>query len=260
MMYRGQTSLIFGENLSSAWAKAVSACYDAKGATLSPVVVEFPAVDESSLEDDTTRNIAEKYITLLTPKLLGIESVANTIFPQSLWKHCNGDRHKLYEKYMRCLPVIKKTPTNKRGVYFERMIAYSNSDTTQVNQLEQIISTWSDRHNHRHAAHQIGIFDPRKDHVHSPMLGFPCLQQVAFHAAGSNGQNGLEIVGFYATQTLLEKGYGNYLGLYRLGQFVAQQMNLTFTKVTCFSSVLKLNNDKVKKAICNSDIKTLMAI
>jgi hypothetical protein len=254
-----QTTLIQGDNLSSAWAKAVSACYDATGASLSPVVVEFPVSAESELEIDFVRSTAERYVKTLTPKLLGVESVSNTIFPQSLWERCGNDRQALYEKYVRCLPIIKRTPANRRGVYFERMIAYSKSETETINQVEQIISTWREHNNHRHAAHQIGIFDPRKDHSHSRILGFPCLQQVAFHATGRNGENGLEVTGFYATQTLLEKGYGNYLGLYRLGQFIAQAMNLSLSKIVCFSSVLKLSNDK-PKSICSADINKLMAV
>ena len=61
-----------------------------------------------------------------------------------------------------------------------------------------------------------------------------------FHTKGSNGLNGLEVMAFYANQILLEKAYGNYLGLYRLGQFMAGEMGLKLTGVTCIASHLTL--------------------
>jgi hypothetical protein len=48
--------------------------------------------------------------------------------------------------------------------------------------------------------------------------------------------------GFYATQQLFEKGYGNYLGLARLGLFVGGQVGLSFIRVTCFIGVEKMES------------------
>ena len=78
-------------------------------------------------------------------------------------------------------------------------------------------------------------------------MGFPCLQQVVFHTKGSNGSDGLEVVAFYANQLLFEKAYGNYLGLYRLGKFMAGEMGLRLTGVTCIASHLKISNSGTTK-------------
>jgi hypothetical protein len=59
---------------------------------------------------------------------------------------------------------------------------------------------------------------------------------VAFNAA--NGH--LEVTGFYALQHHVPKAYGNYLGLCWLGRFMAQQLNLKLSQVTCIASSLKL--------------------
>jgi hypothetical protein len=63
---------------------------------------------------------------------------------------------------------------------------------------------------------------------------FPCLQQVTF--APTDNQD-LIVSGNYATQYLLDRAYGNYLGLCRLGLFMAKHMGLTFSQMNCISTV-----------------------
>ena len=49
----------------------------------------------------------------------------------------------------------------------------------------------------------------------------------------------LRLTRFYATQQLFVKAYGNYLGLFRLGAFVASETGLTLSKVSCFVNVVE---------------------
>ena len=48
------------------------------------------------------------------------------------------------------------------------------------------------------------------------------------------------MTGFYATQHVYEKAYGNYLGLCRLGQFVAHELGLRLVRMTCVTALAKL--------------------
>ncbi|MEB5016537.1 hypothetical protein RXP78_29840, partial [Pseudomonas aeruginosa] len=75
------------------------------------------------------------------------------------------------------------------------------------------------------------------------MRGFPCLQHVTFAPA----KDGLNVNAFYATQYMVERAYGNYLGLCRLGQFVAHELKLPLKRFTCFTG-LALREGKVKIA------------
>ena len=84
---------------------------------------------------------------------------------------------------------------------------------------------------------QASIFDPARDHVRQAQLVFPCLQHVSFVPQGTT----LMVNAFYATQQIFEKAYGNYLGLCRLGQFMAHEMGLTFNCLNCFTGVEKLD-------------------
>lgn len=84
---------------------------------------------------------------------------------------------------------------------------------------------------------QASIFDPERDHVPDAQLPFPCLQHVSFVPQDHN----LMLNAFYATQQIFEKAYGNYLGLCRLGDFMAREMGLTFERMNCFVGVAKLD-------------------
>jgi hypothetical protein len=46
---------------------------------------------------------------------------------------------------------------------------------------------------------------------------------------------------FYATQQLFVKAYGNWLGLARLGVFLAHEMGLRFDRLTCFAGLEKMD-------------------
>jgi hypothetical protein len=49
---------------------------------------------------------------------------------------------------------------------------------------------------------------------------------------------------FYATQTIFSRAYGNYVGLARLGRFLAHEMKLELTRVTCIANVAQLGLGK----------------
>jgi hypothetical protein len=51
----------------------------------------------------------------------------------------------------------------------------------------------------------------------------------------------LSVTGFYATQTLFERAYGNYIGLCELGRFFAHEWGRELTRVTCVASIAELD-------------------
>ena len=222
------------DNLSVAWAKAFLHVVDAgEIATLTVVIRGF--TEGAPIEVAPIRLLLDDALGA-DKKALSSHEVANTIFPISLWNP-QADRRQLYDRYRRIMPRVLRDRRNRYGVYFQRMIAFDHDAAYQggVNQLEKIIETWHGG-NRRRSAFQAAIFDPRKDHSNQPLRGFPCLQHVAFAQQGSDG---LSVTGFYATQYIFERAYGNYLGLYRLGRFMAQEMGRQLTQVTCVASPAK---------------------
>ena len=223
---------IVGTNLSEVWGKAFLHVF--RSAEISPLVVQINEIDDQEVREiPLIRDILDETLRRHA-KGLSCLQVANTIFPNSLWDP-QVHRKELYLRYQRICPQILKHRLNRNGVYFQRLISFPDGtcDKNGVNQLEHIIKTWC-RGNHRRSVLQAAIFDPCTDHSHQRQRGFPCLQQVAFAPINKGG---LSVTGFYATQYIFERAYGNYLGLCRLGKFMAHEMHLRLDQVTCIASV-----------------------
>ena len=60
------------------------------------------------------------------------------------------------------------------------------------------------------------------------------MQQISFALVGDTD---VHVNGFYATETIFDKAYGNYLGLRDLGTFVATELHRTLTRVTCTAGI-----------------------
>ena len=232
-----RTLTIEEDNLSVAWAEALFSVL--KGEEISPLTVVIRGFTSGKPEEvESIRRLLDQALCS-DARGLTCNEVANTLFPDSLWNP-EADRHELYERYRRIMPRVLKYRRNTYGVYFQRLIAYGydGKGNEGVNQLEHVIQTWN-RGNHRRSALQAAIFDPTKDHTNQRQRGFPCLQQVSF---AQQGDHGLMVTGLYATQHIFERAYGNYLGLCRLGRFMAQQMGRQLTQVNCIASPARGGN------------------
>lgn len=255
---------IHGKNLSEAWAQTFITCMNTSGKIIAPAIVSFDVTDDDNswhLEIPEIRQSLDKQLTdfgIISANQSNIETVAGTIFPESIWKRCHGCGDNLFAEYTKMWPFISRCTPNARGTYFRRLTAFGEQKT---NQLKNIIDAWNHKI-YRHSALQAGIFDPAQDHRETPYLGFPCLQQVVFHTEGTKGSEGMAVIAFYANQLLLEKAYGNYLGLYWLGRFMAGEMGLNLRGVTCIATNLSLSTkhgkqecrpllEKLKKVLFN---------
>ena len=230
--------LVEERNLSVAWAKVFLTVLKAN--EVSPVVVVIRDISDTGPEEIPEIRGALDDLLEGDRKGLSCNTVANTIFP-SIWNP-RADRQELYDRYNRILPKLRKHQRNRYGLYFQRLTSYSADKEGKggFNQLEHIIQTWN-KGNHRRTALQAGLFDPRNDHTDQPIRGFPCLQQVAFAPSQAGG---LSVTGFYATQYVVERAYGNYLGLCRLGKFMAHEMGLRFDQMVCIATPVKLERPK----------------
>ncbi len=234
--------VVVENNLSVAWGKAFLRVLDAE--EVAPLVVVIKGLDNEEPPELPAIRQALDAALRADGNGLSCHKVANTIFPVSLWNSQKNGRD-LYQRYLGIFPRIRKRRANQYGTYFQRFIAFGCDRHMQggVNQLDHIINTWNCG-NHRRTALQAAVFDPSKDHTHTPRRGFPCLQQVAFARIGDDG---LAVTGFYATQYMFERAYGNYLGLCRLGRFMAHEMGLRLSQVVCIATPAK--RDRSKRAL-----------
>lgn len=223
---------ISSNSVTSAWARAFLEVFERR--TLSPLVVHMDTSQKVDEDRSPILQILDSF--LINSGDPTCETTANTIFPASLWNP-DQPRQALFDRYLRAWPKIKRVRANQHGTYFHRMISYEEGENG--NQLEFIIRTWG-RGNHRRSALQIGILDPRRDHVHNRRRGFPCLQQVALIPQGRNGSGGLALTAFYPLEYIVDRGLGNYLGLQQLGRFLGHEMEMQLTSLTVVASVAEL--------------------
>jgi len=233
-----ETHYVEHENLSLAWGRALQLVSMKGQKEVVPLTISITGFDASRCPKEDAAVRAALDATLASLKKQNCHTVANTIFPESLWNPAQP-RQVLFDRYRRVFPNIQSSsPLNKRGLYFERMTGTGTNGGK--NQLDLILSTYLGRKGMRRSALQVAVFDPERDHSAQPYLSFPCLQHVTF----APDNDGLCVNAFYAVQYLVQRAYGNYLGLCRLGRFVAHELNMPLKRVTCFAGVAQLDASK----------------
>ena len=89
---------IYGENLSQAWAYAFVKSYETPSGKLSPGIVSFEVNDKNkswSLETQEIRQALEMQLEAFEIRSANqsiIETVAGTIFPESIWRRAEERR------------------------------------------------------------------------------------------------------------------------------------------------------------------------
>jgi hypothetical protein len=228
------------QNLSIAWTRALTLVSASGRKKVAPLIVSITGFDDHGIPEELPTIRTELDALLAAAGKQSVETVANTIFPYRMWNPA-ASRAELFRRYSLILPRLKASSAkNKHGIYFERMI--TGGPATHTNQLDFVIDAYLSRAGVRRSMFQIGIFDPVRDLSRSALRGFPCLQHVTFAPIGET----LSVNAFYAMHYIVERAYGNYLGICRLGQFAAHQMGLKLSRVTCYAGVAQRDFKKAK--------------
>ena len=244
--------MVDDSNLLCAWSRLLLRIIDRAGTEVSPLVLSVTGFDEKGMIPEYLA-VRQALDQLFKRKgLLGVDDVAFTIFPQRVWNISHGDRARLFSLYRATFPrwQAMNRKANGRGLYFERMVNYGRGPCGG-NQLEWILSQYGSRVGVRRSMLQAATFDPGRDHVASAQLGFPCLQQVSFEPTAV----GLVVNAFYATQQVLDKAYGNYLGLAQLGAFMAHELGTQLARLNVMVGIAKL--ERITKS--DPDLAPLVA-
>ena len=226
--------LIKEENLSHAWAKAFLKLLSPGVSEIQPLIIIIDGFEGSlPMEDSNIREAVD--VSLKRTGMATCHTVANTIFPKSLWNP-HIDREVLYKRYLNILERLRKCPKNKYGLYFERLINIG-PENSKVNQIEHIINTYLGG-NHRRSALLASVINPHEDHTNQRRRGFPCLQQVNFSPFGNEG---LSITGMCTTQLYMNVDmvitwdYADW-GIW------SPMIGLEFKQMICFTSNAKLGD------------------
>jgi thymidylate synthase len=217
-------------------------------------------IAQPTQEDPGTRRAVD--LLMDDQRYQGVETIANTIFPEAMAQSSRDYSH-LAERYAAIYPELRKRwHRNKAGTYFGRITAYPTAHGT-VDQLAAVIDhlkiedttpnpktarfeTTFAIPGHDGLADDVGgledvngkavaIFEPGHDRNNA--MAFPCLSHCSFQLGRDRRVHALA---HYRSQYLLQRGYGNYLGLGRLLDYVATAAGLETGELTVVAGYVQL--------------------
>jgi len=160
-----------------------------------------------------------------------VQTVANTIFPESLYLR-HGSPKFFSEFETKVLARVRK---NDRwsGYYFERMMCLPVAGKDPRNQLLDIIRRLKDPNVKALNKFELSVFDPLRDVDDSP-YGGQCLSHASFKII--KGTRTLTLSVLYRNHYYIEKLLGNLIGLGRLMAFVAKEAGMDVGSLTVLST------------------------
>jgi hypothetical protein len=231
-----------GTTVSDAWLNAVQVVDEAPKRRLFHLVTR---ISDPVTEQPQIRAAADALIR--GRDLASIETVANTIFPAQL-AAVSASPGELAERYRRLYPTLRRLhKNNQKGTYFGRIVAYpaAGGEQDQLADLIRRLRTELQTPGPKSARYEMNVSgagdsaDPTEAypvpeltdagplHVYATgrdtsAMAFPCLSFCSFQLAGDT----LHMIAQYRSQYLVERGYGNYLGLGRLLGYVCSSVDL----------------------------------
>jgi hypothetical protein len=242
--------LVEGENVSTAWVEALDRLLEVGGEAVNLNVV----IADPTSETLEIRNVVDAFVherrQARRRSVETIESVANTIFPESLYIDRLGEDAEahLYEMERRGRSVSHRR--NPYGTYFERMVAWPDGRARRgetfetFNQLDQAVTRLRrlrQQGTRRGNQFEVGLASPADEAIAMPVvvpgrdtltMGFPCLSHVSL----SLQKGVVHMTALYRNHDFIKRAYGNYVGLGRLLRFVAQQSGWPIGELECVSA------------------------
>ena len=236
------------ENISAAWLEALNCLLqDGDGKAVHLVVCIRNPMDP---EDPAIRGALDAFIEKARkgkPRLWPVSTVANTIFPAAFYQpHADHPRPRLYELHAKAQSIQERMGRESEN-YFNRLVAYPGPGGKPFNQLEYIVERLINQRKPRKggrggalsSAYEVGLTAPDGGdlRVQAPgqdrnTMGFPCMSHISFTLEHDR----LNLAALYRNQYFVARAYGNYLGLARIGAFVAREVDVDLGEIVCVAT------------------------
>jgi Thymidylate synthase len=206
---------IAADNLSVAWVNALD---EVRRLPKHAAVHLIVRITDPTSEVAEIRTLADRL--LVDGRVQPIDTVRNTIFPAAYAKRF-PEPSELAAYYRTQYPTIKRVSSkNRRGTYFGRMVAYPDNGEFVDQLTDRVHKLRTQRAGgHKSSMYEMNIWKPG-DLPNG--MGFPCMSFLSFHL--DDGR--LYLAAHYRNQFLVERAYGNYLGLAQLQCYVARAAGL----------------------------------
>ena len=210
------TRCLEATSVSEAWVAAVAAVLDDDDQHVNHLLIR---ATEPLPELDQIRSACDELLADL--KLQGVDTVRNTIFPYETALDV-PDPDDLTAEYVEMYPALKRLGS-ERGTYFGRIVAYPRADGSTGNQLVETVKKLGAAHAGKRwtSTYEVNIYSEQKDT--NITRSFPCMSHLAFHLDGDR----LDCLATYRSHDVIDKAYGNYLGLAQLQEYLALRSGFT---------------------------------
>jgi thymidylate synthase len=221
---------ILAADVSAGWIQAVRFLVNQPNKKAVHLLVR---VLDPTREDPAVREAVQELINEINrsrtdaKRMPDIETTRNSIFP-ARWASRNPNPADLADYYRERYTNdgLRGFPENRDGTYFGRIVAYPRSaeDTVgdygdQLNETLRKLRVELATGQPKSSRYEINIYNERLDR--SPM-SFPCLAHVSVHLH----EGKLHMQAIYRNEYFVARGYGNFLGLAELQQYIAAAVDL----------------------------------
>ena len=240
--------VIEADNVSEGWGRVLTALTERGVREIAPLVLTIRHNGGEEIEEvPSVRTALDEVIAGGHDRWFAVDVVAWTIFPISYWRAAEGDRARFFDEFRASFPRVQafNRRDNGAGSYFQRLVDFGGQGEG-FNQLAFLLEQHDQDPSRRRSMWQATVFDPVRDHSRKAQLQFPCLQQISLSFLDDGA---VLLNAFYATQQIVKRGYGNYLGLMRLGQFLAGEMGRPFAGLVVYVGIAKMDSAKSDPAV-----------
>lgn len=223
----------------SAWLEATKTVDKQSGHEAHNVILD--------VADPTARaRLADPSVTVVNEFLSDwgqkpIETVANTIFPSSLYNRFGAPA--FFDRFREnVLPRVSRSG-KWSGYYFERMMQLPQPDGDPLNQLWDIVERIRDPKVSALNKFELSVFDPSRDVDKSP-YGGQCLSFASLKIVGRGNDRKLAMTAMYRNHFYIEKLLGNLIGLGRLMAFIGKEASIAVGPLTIVSTHAKIDQPR----------------
>lgn len=205
--------------LSEGWLGAAALLREAPGMKAVHLMVR---IADPSTEVDEIRAAAGALIEARDKA--PIETVRTTIFP-TRWAERHPAPEDLALHYRENYAELRGFAQNQHGTYFGRIVAYPRDaeETDLADQLNETVQKLIEEQvngTNKSSRFEINVYSERHD-GRRPM-GFPCLAHLSVHMH----EGTLHMQAIYRNEFIVQRGYGNFLGVAELQSFIAKSAGL----------------------------------
>lgn len=213
--------VVSGDNVLTAWKAGAQYLLDANEHRTRNLITEIsnPTITDSIW--------FKKYDPKSVGAIDSLSVVAKVLFP-SVWSQQEHLREKFYQNWIDTLKRsrrLKRLRSSWGSTYFERLVSIDGSDN-QIERAIRVLSTWQ----RKEAAIVMHLSAPRIDRLKP--IGSPCLQYIEI-LWGRDGT--IDLVAVYRNHDFLKKALGNFIGLGRILDFIAEHSDKKPGRIVCHS-------------------------